>query len=264
MAEVETAGNVEQGKDSSEKMGSGNESLASVMWKRAAERGENDFLHVRSGDGWKSITWKQFASDVKKLSRALIGYGIEPGDRVAILSNTRYEWTVCDYALLSVAAITVPIYQTSSPQEVEYILENSGTRLVLFEDQEQLEKLEHAKPKLDKAELFVRIDGNGVTGDDVEAIDDFLERGSSIQESEVQNRVQNVGADDVCTYIYTSGTTGPPKGCVITHRNFESCVSSVLRLMPKLFNDKDSNLLFLPLAHGFARMVQFVCVDAGM
>ena len=264
MAEVETAGNVKQGKDPSEKMGSGDESLASVMWKRAAERGENDFLHVRSGDGWKSITWKQFASDVKKLSRALIGYGIEPGDRVAILSNTRYEWTVCDYALLSVAAITVPIYQTSSPQEVEYILENSGTRLVLFEDQEQLEKLEHAKPKLDKAELFVRIDGNGVTGDDVEAIDDFLERGSSIQESEVQNRVQNVGADDVCTYIYTSGTTGPPKGCVITHRNFESCVSSVLRLMPKLFNDKDSNLLFLPLAHGFARMVQFVCVDAGM
>ncbi len=264
MAEVQTADGIEQGNNLSEKRDSGDESLASIMWKRAAERGEKDFLHVRSGDGWKSISWNQFAADVGELSRALIGYGIEPGDRVAILSHTRYEWTVCDYALLSVAAITVPIYQTSSAEEVEYILKNSGTRLVLFEDQEQLEKLEHAKPKLDKAELFVQIDGDGAQGGCVETKEDFLKRGANIQESEVKKRVQNVGPDDVCTYIYTSGTTGPPKGCVITHRNFESCVSSVLRLIPGLFNEEESNLLFLPLAHGFARMVQFVCIDSGM
>ncbi len=264
MAEMQTAGKIEDQNSDTTSDTADRKSLAAIMWERARQRGDSKFLHVRDGSGWRSITWSQFANDVGELARALISYGVEPGDRVAILSHTRYEWTVCDYALLSIGAISVPIYQTSSPDEAEYILNNSGTRLILFEDSEQLEKLEQIKSGLKNVELSVRIDGESVDGEGLESMKDFCKRAESVDKDELFKRLEAVGPGDVCTYIYTSGTTGPPKGCIITHRNFESCADAVMKQMPGLFDENESNLLFLPLAHGFARMVQFVCIDSGM
>lgn len=262
MAEVQTA---EEGRlEGLEPSAPEKRSLAEIMWLRAEERSGKDFLHVREGPGWRSITWDRFAGDVSDVARALIAYGIEPGDRVAILSNTRYEWTVCDYALLSVGAIVVPIYQTSSEEEVEYILNDSGTRLVFLEDSDQVEKIKAVKPKLGDVERFVCMDWSPVSEDGFETLESFRQRGGDVSEDEVHKRVERVDPDDVCTYIYTSGTTGPPKGCIITHWNFASCMSSVLRRITDLFNERETTLLFLPLAHGFARMTQFVCVDTGM
>lgn len=263
MAEVKTVER-EQEQAQGPQTAEGAESLSGIMWQRSKQWADRDFLHKKEGQGWRAIKWSEFARDVSDLARALIAYGISSGDRVSVLSNTRYEWTVCDYAMLSVGAITVPIYQTSSAAEIEYVLNDSGARLIFFEDAEQYEKLKKVMGSIGALERLVQIEGEPPAEEGWMGIDAFKELSKGATEKDVQERSSRVSLDDVATYIYTSGTTGPPKGCIITNRNFISCGRSVLDAAPGMFTVNDSTLLFLPLAHGFARMVQFVAVDTGM
>src|SRR5262249_21791363 len=147
---------------------------------------------------------------VRDLSLGLIDLGIEKGDKVSILANTRPEWTYMDFAALSAGATVVPIYQTNSPEECKYVLENSDARAVVVEDDEQLAKVEEVRSQLPKLEFVIRMTGSG--GETI-TMDELRERGAKREESEWEARWSSVTGDDICTFIYTSGTTGPPKGC---------------------------------------------------
>jgi long-chain acyl-CoA synthetase len=207
---------------------------------------------------WVSKTYREVGDIVRRLALGLLELGIEKGDKVSILANTRPEWTYFDFAALSVGAVVVPIYQTNSPDECQYVLENSDAKAVVVEDDEQLAKIDQVRDRAPKLEHVIRMEGSG--GNAI-SMDELIEAGSDRSDSEWERRWQSVTPDDICTFIYTSGTTGPPKGCVISHGNYRSMVSMALE---ESVLDRDSTTyLFLPLAHSFALLIQFLSFDLG-
>src|SRR5262245_7009070 len=208
--------------------------------------------------GWVSKTYREVGDIVRRLALGLIELGIEKGDKVSILANTRPEWTYFDFAALSVGAIVVPIYQTNSPEECQYVIENSDAKAVIVEDDEQLAKIEEIRDRVPKLEHVIRMDGSG--GSAI-SMDELIEAGSNRSDSEWEQRWQSVTPDDICTFIYTSGTTGPPKGCVISHGNYRSMVS--MALGESVLDQNSTTYLFLPLAHSFALLIQFLSFDLG-
>ena len=207
---------------------------------------------------WVSKTYREVGEIVRQLALGLIELGIEKGDKVSILANTRPEWTYFDFAALSVGATVVPIYQTNSPEECRYVLENSDANAVIVEDSEQLAKIDEIRDQVPKLEHVIRIDGSG---GNALSMDELIEAGSSRSDSEWEQRWQSVTPEDICTFIYTSGTTGPPKGCVISHGNYRSMVT--MALDESVLESESTTYLFLPLAHSFALLIQFLSFDLG-
>ena len=207
---------------------------------------------------WVSKTYREVGEIVRQLALGLIELGIEKGDKVSILANTRPEWTYFDFAALSVGATVVPIYQTNSPEECQYVIENSDAKAVIVEDDEQLAKIDQIRGGVPKLEQVIRMEGSG--GNAV-SMDELIEAGSSRSDSEWEQRWQSVTPDDICTFIYTSGTTGPPKGCVISHGNYRSMVT--MALDESVLDSDTTTYLFLPLAHSFALLIQFLSFDLG-
>jgi long-chain acyl-CoA synthetase len=207
---------------------------------------------------WVSKTYREVGDIVRRLALGLLELGIEKGDKVSILANTRPEWTCFDFAALSVGAVVVPIYQTNSPDECRYVLENSDAKAVVVEDDEQLAKVDQIRDRVPKLEQVIRMEGSG--GDAI-SMDELIEAGSNRSDSEWEQRWQSVTPDDICTFIYTSGTTGPPKGCVISHGNYRSMVSMALE--ESVLDRDTTTYLFLPLAHSFALLIQFLSFDLG-
>ena len=207
---------------------------------------------------WVSKTFREVGEIVRQLALGLIELGIEKGDKVSILANTRPEWTYFDFAALSVGATVVPIYQTNSPEECQYVIENSDAKAVIVEDDEQLAKIDEIRDQVPKLERVIRMEGSG--GNAV-SMDELIEAGSSRSDSEWEQRWQSVTPDDICTFIYTSGTTGPPKGCVISHGNYRSMVT--MALDESVLDSATTTYLFLPLAHSFALLIQFLSFDLG-
>jgi long-chain acyl-CoA synthetase len=207
---------------------------------------------------WVSKTYREVGEIVRQLALGLIELGIEKGDKVAILANTRPEWTYFDFAALSTGATVVPIYQTNSPEECQYVIENSDAKAVIVEDSEQLAKIDEIRDQVPKLERVIRMDGSG--GDAI-SMDELIEAGSSRSDAEWEQRWQSVTPDDICTFIYTSGTTGPPKGCVISHGNYRSMTT--MALDESVLDSDTTTYLFLPLAHSFALLIQFLSFDLG-
>ncbi len=207
---------------------------------------------------WVSKTYREVGDIVRQLAKGMIELGIEKGDKVSILANTRPEWTYFDFAALSVGATVVPIYQTNSPDECQYVIENSDAKAVIVEDDEQLAKIDEIRERVPKLEQVIRMDGSG--GNAI-SMDELIEAGSSRSDSEWEQRWQSVTPDDICTFIYTSGTTGPPKGCVISHGNYRSMVT--MALDESVLDSDTTTYLFLPLAHSFALLIQFLSFDLG-
>ena len=207
---------------------------------------------------WVSKTYREVGEIVRQLALGLIELGIEKGDKVSILANTRPEWTYFDFAALSVGATVVPIYQTNSPEECQYVIENSDAKAVIVEDDEQLAKIDEIRDQVPKLEHVIRMEGSG--GKAI-SVDDLIEAGSGRSDSEWEQRWQSVTPDDICTFIYTSGTTGPPKGCVISHGNYRSMVT--MALDESVLDSDTTTYLFLPLAHSFALLIQFLSFDLG-
>ena len=205
-----------------------------------------------------SKTYAEVGEIVRKLSLGLIDLGIEKGDKVAILSNTRPEWTYFDFAALSAGATVVPIYQTNSPEECQYVLENSDAVAVIVEDDEQAEKIRQVREQCPKLEHVIRMTGQSgaaITMAELEA------RGADGSEADWEALCSGVAGDDICTFIYTSGTTGPPKGCVISHDNYHSMLEMVHEV--NVLGDDEITYLFLPLAHSFALLIQLGTFDLG-
>jgi long-chain acyl-CoA synthetase len=195
---------------------------------------------------------------VRELSLGLIDLGIEKGDKVSILANTRPEWTYFDFAALTAGATVVPIYQTNSPDECQYVLENSDAKAVVVEDDEQLEKVRRVRSSLPRLEHVILIEGEA---DDAISMDELTARGKGRDDAEWKQRYSSVSKDDICTFIYTSGTTGPPKGCVISHGNYRAMLDMAERA--QVLESGQSAYLFLPLAHSFALLIQLGSFDVG-
>jgi long-chain acyl-CoA synthetase len=232
------------------------------LWRRAAARAPEAtaFLADRGRDGWEEVSWSDAARRVDELAAGFHALGIRRGDFVAILSNTRLEWTLSDYALLSLGAVVVPIYQTSSREDCEHVLTDSGAVACICEDRTQLEKVTAAG--LDDLRLLVTIDGEA---DGATTLVTVAERGREQLASDpavLEEPRAAVRADDPATCIYTSGTTGPPKGCIQTHRNWCVLVAAIEQI-DGLMRPGDTAVLFLPLAHNFARLVQFASAHIG-
>ena len=208
------------------------------------------------GSGWREVTAAQLRADVDALAKGLVAAGIQPHDRVAIMSRTRYEWTLADLALWSVGAVPVPVYETSSPDQVAWIAKDSGAVAMIVEDQAMMATVSSVRDELPALQDVWRIDAG--------AFDELVAAGAEVPDATVAERRAGVGRDDLATVIYTSGTTGTPKGCELTHDNFMALSENASeRLSVVVKADGASTLLFLPLAHVFARFIQVVCLHAG-
>ncbi len=237
----------------------GSKTLADLFPLAVRKHGPNEAVMYKDPSGqWVSKTYEQVGEIVKALSLGLMDLGIEKGDKVSILANTRPEWTYFDFAALSAGATVVPIYQTNSPEECQYVLENSDAVAVIVEDDEQLEKVRQVRAQCPKLEHVILMEG---TADDAVSMDDLAARGAGGSDSDWEARWSSVTSDDICTFIYTSGTTGPPKGCVISHGNYRSMLDMVHEA--NVLGDEELTYLFLPLAHSFALLIQLGTFDLG-
>src|SRR3954453_9523066 len=185
------------------------------MLVEAAERYDGAALRYHDGEDWADMSFEEVGRAARETAGGLIALGIEAGQRVAILSETRHEWTLADLGAILAGAQVVPIYQTASAEEARHVLEDSESRLVFCEDTEKLETIREAAEGLD-LEHIVLFEGED---DDAISLDELREKGGD-KGDEVERRTEAIEPDDVFTLIYTSGTTGPPKGCVLTHANY--------------------------------------------
>jgi len=239
--------------------GTGSKTVADLMARSAEAYGDRPAIRFKDESGkWVDRSFAQVRDVVRSLSLGLIDLGVQKGDKVSILANTRPEWTYFDFAALSAGATVVPIYQTNSPDECQYVLENSDAKVVIVEDEAQLEKVRAVRDRLPKLEHVIRMTG---TSEDAISVEELSARGAAHPDSEWEERSSSVTPDDICTFIYTSGTTGPPKGCIISHGNYRAMLDMVHTTA--VIEGDDVAYLYLPLAHSFALLIQFGSFDLG-
>jgi long-chain acyl-CoA synthetase len=229
--------------------------LTDLVRRNAAQHPDVPVMARKVAGGWQDVTAEGFLAEVRAAAKGLIARGVRPGDRVALISRTRYEWVQLDFAVWSAGAVTVPVYETSSPEQIQWILGDSGAVAVIVESAAHAEAVESVRDALPALTHVWRIDGG--------AVDELTEAGREVSDETLEERCSTAKADDVATIVYTSGTTGRPKGCVLTHRNFfAECGNVVERLKPLFQTGRSSVLLFLPAAHVFGRMVEVASVLA--
>ncbi|WP_028279032.1 AMP-dependent synthetase/ligase [Arthrobacter sp. H5] len=226
---------------------------------KQAEKASNPALFaVKSASGdWQDIRATDFLADVRVLAKGLIASGVQAGDRVAIMARTRYEWSLVDFAIWFAGGIPVPVYETSSPAQVGWILGDSGAVAAFVESgrHENIVRQAASSENLDQVAHVWQFDGNG--------LDELRAAGASIDDAAVEERRRIAGLDDVATLIYTSGTTGKPKGCELTHGNFVELSENAAAALPEVAHEGAQTIMFLPLAHVFARFISVLCVASG-
>ncbi|HEY1275756.1 MAG TPA: long-chain fatty acid--CoA ligase [Thermoleophilaceae bacterium] len=232
---------------------------AAVAAPLAAERhGDTTAVRYKRGDDWGTATFTEVGRIVDEVALGLIASGIEPGDRVCILAETRVDWTYASLAVSSAGCVVVPVYPTNSPEECRWVVGNSGAKAIFCEDAGQLEKIMAVRDALTELETIVSME----PADGAMPVSELRERGSSHGDpAELERRREGVSPDDPCTIIYTSGTTGPPKGTVLTHANCAS-VGAICEELG-FVSDDDVAYLYLPLAHVFALQVQLAAPERG-
>ncbi|MFC9658679.1 AMP-dependent synthetase/ligase [Nocardia sp. NPDC127606] len=233
------------------------DNLANVVFGKAAADPSAVVFSRKTAEGWLDVDYDEFARLVLGLAKGLLANGIGAGDRVLILGGTSFEWSAADFAVLSVGAVAVPVYPTSSAEQIQHIVADARPSACFVETIEQCELIGAAAGDLcGRAWLL---------GSSLPAL---IEQGEANTDAEATERRLAVRADDVATIVYTSGTTGVPKGCLLTHRNIFAAAANVVELLDTVFRrtpaDPASTLLFLPLAHVYGRVVQFGCVWAGV
>ncbi len=238
--------------------GTHSQTIADLLPRAAELYGSKVAVRYKEGDRWIGRTFEEVREIVRPLAFGLVTLGVEKGDRVSILGNTRPEWTYFDFAALSIGATVVPIYQTNSPEECRYVLENSDSKVVVVEDAEQLEKVRAVRDQLPQLEQIVMMTGSA---EDAISMDDLAAKGGGGDAATWEALYSAVTPQDICTFIYTSGTTGPPKGCIISHGNYRSMLDMVNGV--SVIEDEDVAYLYLPLAHSFALLIQFGTFDLG-
>ncbi|MFF4600037.1 AMP-dependent synthetase/ligase [Amycolatopsis sp. NPDC001319] len=232
------------------------ENLADVVWANA-ERFSDVVSFRRQVEGtWLDVTAKDFADQVAAVAKGLIAAGIGHGDRVALMSKTRYEWTLIDFAIWAAGAVTVPIYETSSPEQVHWILSDSAAKAVLVETDTHRESVDAIRDRLITLQHTWQIEGASP------AVDELTALGAEVTDDDLHARRREVGAGELATIVYTSGTTGRPKGVELTHRNLLAEIRADIEAFPELMEQGNSLLCFLPLAHILARAIAVTALSA--
>ncbi|WP_393082871.1 AMP-dependent synthetase/ligase [Streptomyces sp. LN704] len=233
-------------------------SLADLPLTNAAEAPDAVVLRRMEGTTWRPVTAAAFAREVADTAKGLIAAGLEPGGPVALMSRTRYEWTVLDFAIWAAGGLTVPVYATSSAEQVEWIVRDSGARLVVVETAENADTVATGTARHPEPPDIRRLDAG--------AMAELVARGRHISIEELTKRRTALTPDTVATICYTSGTTGRPKGCVLTHANLHAEAANTVELLHPIFKEVTgqtaSTLLFLPLAHVLGRTLQIACLTA--
>jgi long-chain acyl-CoA synthetase len=230
--------------------------LTDTVAEHAAQR-PRTVLFSRFVDGsWSDIDAERFLAEVTGLAKGLVAGGVGPGDRVGLMSKTRYEWTLADYAIWFAGAVTVPIYETSSAEQVQWILGDSGAVAVIVETPAHAATVAQVRDGLPGLKQVWTIDSG--------MLEELANAGAEVSDEEISARRSTLTSESLATIIYTSGTTGRPKGCELTHANLDVLTrNAVASLTAVVEAPGASTLLFLPLAHVFARFVQVLCVTAG-
>jgi long-chain acyl-CoA synthetase len=234
--------------------------MADLLPLTAAAHGDAPALRHKVDGEWVDISYADLGTAVREVSLGLADLGINLGDKVSILSHTRPEWTYANFGILTSGATSVSIYQTNSAEECHYVLSHSESRAVFVEDAEQLAKIREVQGDLPDLEFIIVIEPSGDLGDAL-TLAELRERGAGRDQAEYDARVAAVTLDDSAVYIYTSGTTGPPKGVILTHRNYRNVTT--MAEAQGILAEGDVAYVFLPLAHAFALLVQFVALDLG-
>ncbi|WP_031069763.1 AMP-dependent synthetase/ligase [Streptomyces sp. NRRL S-118] len=223
--------------------------LTDLIRRNAAQHPDVAVMGRKAAGAWTDVTAAQFLAEVRSAAKGLIAGGVRPGDRVALISRTRYEWVQLDFAIWSAGAVTVPVYETSSAEQVQWILGDSGAVAVIVETEAHAAAVESVRGNLPELRHVWRLDAG--------AVDQLTAAGAGVSDEAVDEAMSVAKADDIATIVYTSGTTGRPKGCVLTHRNFfAECGNVVERLKPLFRTGECSALLFLPAAHVFGRLIE--------
>ena len=235
--------------------GQQSDSLAKLPQRNADNAPQRVAFSIKEHGSWRDVTTSQFLIEARALAKGFIASGIEEGDRIAIMARTRYEWTLVDFASWMAAAVPVPIYETSSADQVEWIVADSGAKALV------VETAAHAQTAASVADGMPTLKHTWVmdNGD----LASVSEAGASVEDSDLDDRIAATSRDSLATIIYTSGTTGRPKGCELTHENFLGLAENATAKMEDVVKREGaSTLLFLPLAHVFARFIEVLCVSA--
>ncbi|MBI2083236.1 MAG: long-chain fatty acid--CoA ligase [Deltaproteobacteria bacterium] len=235
------------------------ENILQAFLKNAERLGKKPCFRYKEEGIWKDISWQQAGERVFAVARGLLSLGVKKGDKIAIFSKTRAEWTLCDLAILSVGAVTVPIYQSNTGEQAAYILGDSDAVIVIVEDLNQLEKIEQRLSGLSKIQKVILITGQK-RGEKITTLTEIEKKGS-LTRDDWEKGINTIRSKDLCSLVYTSGTTGPPKGAMLAHRNFVASSEACCRLVS--MGTDDVGLLFLPLAHILGRVIQFYQIYQG-
>ncbi|WP_455361693.1 AMP-dependent synthetase/ligase [Streptomyces sp. SYSU K21746] len=223
--------------------------LTDLIRRNAAQHPDVAVMSRKLGGVWTDLTATEFLAEVRAAAKGLIASGVQPGDRIGLISRTSYEWVLLDFAIWTAGAVTVPVYETSSPEQVQWILGDSGAVGVIVEAGVHTAAVDSVRDSLPGLKHLWQIDQG--------AVEELRAAGAEVTDATVDERTSVAKADDIATIVYTSGTTGKPKGCVLTHRNFfAECGNVVERLRPLFRTGEGSVLLFLPAAHVFGRLVE--------
>jgi long-chain acyl-CoA synthetase len=252
------------------------QTLADLIARSAAEHADHVAARYKRDGEWHDVTYAQLVTIVDEIALGLIDIGIEPGERVCILANTRPEWSYADMAVTSVGAVVVPIYQTNSPEECLWVIADSGACAIICEDEQQLAKVSAIRDQVPDLRTVIVIDppagassatrasSNGHAAGHAEhpiTLDELRERSRSHSAEELEARRAAVRPEDPFTFIYTSGTTGPPKGCVLTHGNYQAMVGMLSEASE--ITEDEVIYLYLPLAHSYALLIQLAVFNLG-
>ena len=232
--------------------------ITELVVKQAAKPSNPALFSKKDNAGeWQNIRATEFLADVQLLAKGLMASGVQAGDRVAIMARTRYEWSLVDFAIWFAGAISVPVYETSSPSQVGWILEDSGAVAAFVESarHENVVRQAAAAANIPGVQHVWQLDNNG--------LDPLRSAGTDIDDEALETRRTTAGLDDVATIIYTSGTTGKPKGCGLTHGNFVELSVNAGAALPEVAHEGAQTIMFLPLAHVFARFISVLCVAVG-
>ncbi len=206
--------------------------------------------------GWTDVTATEFLNQVRALAKGFVAAGIEPGDKIGLMCKTRYEWTLIDFGIWFAGAIMVPIYETSSPSQLQWNLSDSGAVAMITETPDHFARFDEAHPDLPLVSNVWKID----TGD----IEKLAASGKDVSDEEIERRRNIAKGKDLATLIYTAGTTGKPKGCMLTHSNFVELTRNARGAIPEVVNTESSTLLFITLAHIFARFISVLAIVGGV